>query len=156
MIRGGGVSYLPASRVDIGATHAGASGSCRYTRRSANGDLYVCGPGLNRTLFRSTDGGATWSGCRYDLGMDRFELRQMPRDVEDGWIGAFTILGDDTFMVNVMPSNHRTNAESYLARVERLRGHLVGGAHGPAARRLSGRRGGQLRTWSSWSTARCC
>ena len=116
VIRGGEVSYLPAARVDIGATHAGASGSCRYTRRSANGDLYVCGPGLNRTLFRSTDGGATWSGRRYDLGMDRFELRQMPRDIEDGWIGAFTILGDDTFLMNVMPSNHRTNAESYLAR----------------------------------------
>ena len=96
VIRGGEVSYLPATRVDIGATHAGASGSCRYTRRSANGDLYVCGPGLNRTLFRSTDGGATWSGRRYDLGMDRFELRQMPRDVEDGWIGAFTILGRTT------------------------------------------------------------
>ena len=92
VIRDGEVSYLPATRVDIGATHAGASGSCRYTRRSANGDLYVCGPGLNRTLFRSTDGGATWAGRRYDLGMDRFDLRQMPRDVEEPEIGLTTSL----------------------------------------------------------------
>ncbi len=92
VIRDGEVSYLPATRVDIGAMHGGASGSCRYTRRSANGDLYVCGPGLDRTLFRSTDGGAAWSGRRYNLGVERFELRQMPRDVEHGWIGATTSL----------------------------------------------------------------
>lgn len=116
VVADGDVSYLAATRIDIGATHTGASGSCRYTRRTSGGDLFVTGPTLQRTLFRSADGGMSWSGTPYDLGMERFDLATMPRDVEAGWIGAFTILRDDTFLMNVMPSNHRRNTESYLAR----------------------------------------
>ena len=54
LVRDGQVSYLPATRVDIGHTHEGASGSCRYIRRASNGDLYVTGPSLRRTMFRSS------------------------------------------------------------------------------------------------------
>ena len=116
LVRDGQVSYLPATRVDIGYTHEGASGSCRYIRRASNGDLYVTGPSLGRTMFRSSDGGRSWSATPYDLGMERFELRQMERDSEYGWIGAFTILKDDTFLIFVAPSNHRRSTEGYLAR----------------------------------------
>ena len=116
LVRDGQVSYLPATRVDIGHTHEGASGSCRYIRRASNGDLYVTGPSLRRTMFRSTDDGRSWSTTPYDLGMERFELRQMERDSEYGWIGAFTILRDDTFLIFVAPSNHRRSTEAYLSR----------------------------------------
>ncbi len=115
LVRDGQVSYLPAARVDIGHSHEGASGSCRYIRRASNGDLYVTGPSLRRTMFRSTDGGRSWSATPYDLGMERFELRQMERDGEYGWIGAFTILRDDTFLIFVAPSNHRRSTEAYLS-----------------------------------------
>ena len=54
LVRDGQVSYLPANRVDIGFTHEGSSGSCRYVRRASNGDLYVTGPSLRRTMFRSS------------------------------------------------------------------------------------------------------
>ena len=85
-------------------------------RRSPGGDLFVTGPTLERMMFRSADGGRSWSGHRYDLGMERFDLKQMPRDSEAGWVGAFEILDDGSFLLNVMPSNHRRNSESYLAR----------------------------------------
>ena len=92
-------SLVPAAtRVDIGYTHEGASGICRNVRRASNGDLYVTGPSLKRTMFRSSDGGRSWSAAPYDLGMERFELRQTERDSEYGWVGAFTILRDDTFL----------------------------------------------------------
>ena len=92
-------SLVPAAtRVDIGYTHEGASGICRNVRRASNGDLYVTGPSLKRTMFRSSDGGRSWSAAPYDLGMERFELRQTERDSEYGWIGAFTILRDDAFL----------------------------------------------------------
>ena len=116
VVREGDISYLPATRVDIGATHAGASGSCRYTRRSSDGDLYVTGPTIERKMFRSTDGGWSWSSHAYELGVEQFDPVQMPLDSETGWVGAFTILRDDTFLMNVMPSNHRRNTESYIAR----------------------------------------
>ena len=53
VIRDGRVSYLPATRVDLGIRHTGAAGACRYTRRSSDGALYVTGPMLGRTMFRS-------------------------------------------------------------------------------------------------------
>ena len=118
VVTDGEVSYLPATRVEIGAQHHGASGSCRYVRRAKNGDLYVTGPGLGMRMFRSTDEGTSWTNITYDLGMARFNLDRTPRErnAEMGWIGAFTILRDDTFLMNVMPSNHKRNLESYLAR----------------------------------------
>ena len=116
VVRDGEVSYLPAQRVDLGIDHQGASGSCRYIRRAGDGDLFVTGPTFERRMFRSADGGRSWSGHRYDLGMERFDLEQMPRDSEAGWVGAFEILEDGTFLLNVMPSNHRRNSESYIAR----------------------------------------
>ena len=116
VVSDGEVSYLPAERVDLGIDHRGASGSCRYIRRSPGGDLFVTGPTLEQMMFRSADGGRSWSGHRYDLGMERFDLKQMPRDSEAGWVGAFEILDDGSFLLNVMPSNHRRNSESYLAR----------------------------------------
>jgi len=119
VVREGEVSYLPARRFDIGALHGGASGSCRYVRRTKNGDLYMTGPGLGMRMFRSTDGGMNWSSTPYDLGMERFNLDRAPIEQgspEMGWIGAFTILHDDTFLMNIMPSNHQRNTESYLAR----------------------------------------
>lgn len=110
------VDYLPATRVDIGATHKGSSGSARYTRRSKNGDIYVTGPGLDHRMFRSADNGRTWSSCQYALNMSQFEpLRQSERD-QGVWLGGFTILQDDTFLMNLMPSNHLRNAESFMAR----------------------------------------
>ena len=112
----GTVDYLPATRVDIGATHKGASGSARYTRRAKNGDIYVTGPGLDHRMFRSSDNGRTWSSCRYTLDTSRFEpLRQSERD-QGVWLGGFAILQDDTFLMNLMPSNHLRNAVSFMAR----------------------------------------
>lgn len=116
VVEAGEVSYLPATRVDIGATHTGSSGSCRYIRQASNGDLYLTGPTLERTMFCSSDNGKSWSGRNYDLGMERWDLARMPRDSEMGWVAAFTILQDDTFLMNVMPSNHRRNTASYIAR----------------------------------------
>ena len=48
--------------------------------------------------------------------MERFTLERMSKDTEMGWIGAFAILRDDTFLMSVIPSNHRKNDEAYLAR----------------------------------------
>ena len=116
LVKEGRVSYLPAQRVDIGAAHTGSSGSCRYMRQSSNGDLFLTGPTLDRRLFHSPDQGRSWSARRYDLGLEPFNLKRMPRDGEMGWIAAFTILRDDTFLLNIMPSNHRRNSASYIAR----------------------------------------
>ena len=116
VVTDGEVSYLPATRVDIGAQHQGASGSCRYVRRAKNGDLYVTGPGLGMRMFRSRDEGMSWTSYEYVLGLERFNLDRAPRDEAIGWIGAFTILRDDTFLMNIMPSNHQRNWESYIAR----------------------------------------
>ena len=116
VVRDGEVSYLPATRADLGVRHEGSAGACRYTRRSSDGALYVTGPMLGRTMFRSGDGGRSWTGTPYELGMERFALERMPKDTEMGWIGAFAILRDDTFQMSVIPSNHRKNDQAYLAR----------------------------------------
>lgn len=117
VVRAGQVSYLPAKRVDIGAQHHGASGSCRYVRRDRAGNFNVAGPGLEDRIFHSADGGHQWSGTPFDLGMERFDLVQHPqRDSKEGWIAAFTILRDDTFLMMLMPSNHRRNDRSFMAR----------------------------------------
>ena len=94
-------------------------------------------------MFRSTDAGRSWSATPYDLGMERFELRQMERDSEYGWIGAFTILKDDTFLIFVAPSNHRRSTEGYLARSTDLGATWSTEADRPAARPLPIDLGGQ-------------
>ena len=115
VVADGVVSYLPARRVDIGAQNHGG-GFCRYTRRAKNGDVYVTGPDMDRRMFRSTDDGMSWTSSKYNLGMERFNMDRTPKDAEVGWIGAFTILRDDTFLMNIMPSNYKRNLESFLAR----------------------------------------
>ena len=91
IIRGYDVSYEPATRVNIGATHTGAAGYCRYVRRTQNGELYVTGTGLAGKLIHSADGGHSWHSR--DLGLP------------DLWfVSAFTILQDDTFLLVEMPN----------------------------------------------------
>lgn len=114
VVEDGVVSYLPAKRIDIGAQNHGG-GFCRYTRRAKNGDIYVTGPDMDRRMFRSSDNGMTWTNIKYDLDMERFNLDRTPRDAEMGWIGAFTILRDDTFLMNIMASNFKRNLESFMA-----------------------------------------
>ena len=46
VVRDGEVSYLPATRADLGVRHEGSAGACRYTRRASDGALYVTGPML--------------------------------------------------------------------------------------------------------------
>jgi len=90
VVRDGTVTYLPARRADLGAKAEGG-GICRYIRRSKNGDLYVVGTRLPGVL-RSTDGGHHWSST--------------PFAIEDlGFISAFTILRDDTFLLAFMPAS---------------------------------------------------
>ena len=150
----GRVSYLPATRVDLGVRHTGAAGACRYTRRASDSALYVTGPMLGRTMFRSGDGGRSWTGTPYDLGMERFALERMPKDTEMGWIGAFAILRDDTFQMSVIPSNHRKNDQAYWpARPTSAPPGRSNGWSCPSA----------IARWrpatvisSSWPTAPCC
>lgn len=119
VVRNGEVQYLPARRVDIGIQHGGASGSCRYVRRDSAGDLFIAGPNLDHRIFRSTDGGLSWSSVPFDLEMERFDLIIDPtRDPKEGWIAAFTILRDDTFLMVIMRSNYSRNDRCYLARSE--------------------------------------
>ena len=117
VVRKGEVGYLPARRVDIGHRHRGSSGSCRYVRRGRDGHLHVAGPNLDHRIFRSTDGGTTWSNTPFDMQMERFNLIINPKqDIKEGWIAAFTILRDDTFLMMIMPSNHSRNDRCYMAR----------------------------------------
>jgi len=117
VVRKGDVQYLPARRVDLGLQHQGSSGSCRYVRRGPGGDLFVTGPNMEHRIFRSTDEGATWSSTPFDLGMERFNVIIDPkRDPKEGWIAAFTILRDDTFLMMIMRSNFSRNDRCYLAR----------------------------------------
>ena len=133
LVRDGQVSYLPAARVDIGHTHEGASGSCRYIRRASNGDLYVTGPSLRRTMFRSTDeqcsgeltllaDGSTvvmtydyrypdrfaWSGVRgrvsYDAGLT-WEPEEYVLGEGENYPGC--IATDDGGMITVCPYRNR-------------------------------------------------
>ena len=103
VVRDGKVAFLPATRVNIGSGVVGG-GACRYIKRSKNGDLYVAGPWLGR-LFCSKDGGQSWSSSPLDIG-------------KGGFMSAFAILRDDTFLVLLMPSNHTGNKQCYVARSE--------------------------------------
>ena len=95
VVRDGQVAYLPAKRVNIGSGAVGG-GSCRYIKRSKNGDLYVTGPGLG--LFCSKDGGNTWTDSPLNIpGL--------------GFMGAFTILRNDDFLVA-----HSGGTEVQIAR----------------------------------------
>lgn len=98
------VVYHPAKRVNIGAPVAGG-GACRYIKQSRNGDLYVTGPALGDQIFRSTDGGHTWTKAPMQLNAGRWI-----------WMAAFTILRDDTFLMLLMPSNWTVNTEAAIAR----------------------------------------
>jgi len=103
VVKDGKVAYLPATRVYIGSNVVGG-GACRYIKRSRSGDLYVAGPWLKR-LFCSKDGGHSWTSSPLDIG-------------KDGFMSAFTILRDDTFLVLLMPSNYTGNKQCYVARSE--------------------------------------
>ena len=98
VVRDGTVSYLPAVRVDIGATHM-AGGWCRYVRRARDGDLYVMGTNLGHRIFHSADGGRSWESRAFD---------------DPYFISAFTILRDDTFLMASMPNTDQE--EIFLAR----------------------------------------
>jgi len=101
-VKDGLVSYLPAKRVNIGAQHTGSAGHCRYIRRDRNGDLYITGPGLSNRMFRSSDGGNTWTNWAMDTQM--------------GYISAFTILHDDSFLIAYTPSQPHWKYDTFLAR----------------------------------------
>ena len=105
VVKGSKVAYLPATRVNLGAAETGSSGCCRYIKRAANGNLYVTGPGLGDQLFRSSDGGYTWTTHSMQLNAGQWI-----------WMAAFSILGDDTFLMLLMPSNWTVNTEAAIAR----------------------------------------
>lgn len=85
LIRNGIFQSLPARRIDMGIT-AGAGGSCRWIRRVQNGEMYVTGNGVGRTMLRSTDEGHSWTHWEMTIGEDI-----IPQ--------AFEILTDDTVLV---------------------------------------------------------
>ena len=98
----GKVAYLPAKRVNVGATNVGG-GYCRYIKRTQNGDLYVMGPNLGNRLFRSTDGGHHWTSSPWNIEQMAF-------------LSAFAILADDTFVVAYMPSPLSAHKAMWVAR----------------------------------------
>ena len=100
LVSGDTVTYLPAKRVDLRGV-APVAGICRYIRRSQNGDLYIVGTQL-RGVLRSTDQGHTWSST--------------PLAIDDlGFISAFAILRDDTFLMTFMPASQGTR-QIHIAR----------------------------------------
>ena len=95
VVNAGNIAYLPAKRVNIGSSVIGG-GFCRYIKRAKNGDLYVTGPGLD--LFCSKDGGNTWTSSPLNVpGL--------------GFLGAFTILGNDDFLIA-----YASRTEAHVAR----------------------------------------
>ncbi len=102
VVRDGRISYLPAKRVEL-VPEVSGGGNCRYIRRSAQGDLFVAGPGVEGMLLHSQDGGHNWVTIRSEIP-------------QPGFMSAFTILGDDSFLALIMPSNIRGNEQCYLAR----------------------------------------
>ncbi len=100
VVKDGMFAYVPATRVNIGSGNVGG-GSCRYIRRSSNGDLFVTGPGLG--IFRSTDGGRSWA--QSPLGVDGVAM-----------MSAFTILADDTFLISYMPPPLHEHKRMLMAR----------------------------------------
>lgn len=99
VVTAGEISHQPAKRVNIGVTHTGAGGYCRYVRRARNGDLYVTGPNLESRMFRSADAGHSWESWTFAAPY---------------FISAFTILHDDTFLTASMPNTDLQ--EMFLAR----------------------------------------
>jgi len=114
VVKNGDISYLPARRVELVRKISG-DGSCRYIRRAGNGDLYVLGPGIGPRVLRSTDGGLTWTTTRFELDAGRLEIPCWAQDGL-GFISAFNILRDDTFLMMLMPSNHQPNTQAVIAR----------------------------------------
>ncbi len=94
----GEISHLPAERVELRSRVTGG-GHCRYIRRTQNGDLHVTGSGLEGIMYRSTDGGHTWTQHDYTIEHLRF-------------VSAFTILRDDTFLLAFRHDNHIMIARS--------------------------------------------
>ncbi len=114
LVRGGRVIYLPARRIELAAEVA-SGGLCRSIRRSANGDLFVMGPGIGRRVLRSADEGLTWSSGEFALDLDPFE----PADPgSEPWLGAFAILRDDTFLVLFMVDDHLPTRRGVIGRSE--------------------------------------
>ena len=101
LVKGGQVQHMPAKRVEL-VESVGGGGACRYIRRSRNGDLYVTGVGLEGTMLKSTDGGHTWTRFKYQIN-------------DLGFVSAFAILNDDTFLIAFM-SNERDHRKYFVAR----------------------------------------
>lgn len=99
VIRRGKVTYLTAKRIELVEKVSGG-GYARYIRRARNGDLFVMGAGIEGRLLHSKDGGFTWETIAYEIDNLRF-------------LSAFTILGDDTFLIAFMPSESN---EIHVAR----------------------------------------
>ncbi len=115
VVKSGAVSYLPARRVEL-VERVGGAGACRYIRRSSNGDLYVMGPGIGHSVLHSTDGGLTWSTTTFELDLGELDMPRSARDSPLGFLAAFAILRDDTFVLLLMPSNYQPNTQAVIAR----------------------------------------
>ena len=114
LVRGGSVTHLPARRVELVAEVA-SGGLCRSIRRSASGELFVMGPGVGRRVLRSADEGCTWSSAEFALDLAPFE----PADPgSEPWLGAFTILSDDTFLALFMVDDHLPTRRGVVGRSE--------------------------------------
>ena len=114
LVRGGSVTYLPARRVEL-VPEVASGGLCRSIRRSASGDLFVMGPGIGRRVLRSADEGLTWSSGEFALDLAPFE----PADPgSEPWMGAFTILSDDTFLALFMVDDHLPTRRGVVGRSE--------------------------------------
>ena len=114
LVRGGSVTYVPARRVELVAEVA-SGGLCRSIRRSASGELFVMGPGIGPRVLRSTDEGCTWSSVEFVLDLVPFE----PADPgSEPWMGAFTILRDDTFLALFMVDDHLPTRRGVVGRSE--------------------------------------
>jgi len=122
VVRDGQVTYLPAKRVDLGKNAVGG-GICRYIKRAKNDDLYIMGTGLGSVL-RSTDGGHHWTST--------------PLKIENmGFLSAFTILADDTFLIActrgyeemyaARSTDYGSTWETYAIEVELSPHKIIGG-----------------------------
>ena len=119
LVTDGHVSYLQARRYDLGARHRGSAGHCRYIRRASDGMLYVTGPGMNDAMSHS-DGVFSWTEGKRNIMFESADEGRTwtGRDlhIENLWyLGAFTILRDDTFLVAFMP-DYAEFRRIYLAR----------------------------------------